>query len=835
MTGRFYQLRTRPFLARGAGARLGGPLLAAVLSFVAWQPFVRPDFDVWRADDGEYHLLRVYVFERAFLDGQLLPRWTPDLFVGFGYPIFNFYAPGTYYAALVLRALGLDVYTTVQALGAIATCVGAAGAYCLAHSLAAGRTPRTRLVAGLTAALAYAYAPYPFITNLIIRADLAETLGLALLPWVALGAWCAARAPGVRSALVAAGAVAAVILTHNLTALVALPVAVAFGAFAALTATPSIRMRGLAHVAVSLALALGATTFFWLPALLEQRHVQIEVALASGHKSPATWLIDPLGATAQTGDPRNPQTAAGPLDLHPAYPYDLNYPPKPALGQGALALSALALVTTAVARRRCGWEVAAFVAAGTGLLWLLTTTWSRAAWDAIPLMRFLQFSWRLYGPLALALGLTAGIAGALFPRVGLILLGITVLLGLNTTTARPLWIDPAVERRVGGPQLVGTENTLFGAGTTTGGEFVPRSVNLQGDADRRYGNGLYERLYPEFGWLAGRVRSLDGQIRIDALAASTTWTDVRLTADGPGTLAFRTVAFPGWRLYLDGADTPLTTAPLDPALGIAPGFVAVAVPAGEHHVQLAFSPTRTRSAAGAVSLVALTGAALWAAGGHPRRRWLMLAPVALLTLACAHDAIRPQLRPPARPAPSDGRLALDLLKAVGGGKAALSSPSGAQLGAFMDVRRLRIGDRDRAWLYMHAPASASFEILLPERAAFQAGLGIDPGAWNAATGDGVRFVAEVALLDGTQPGAPFRVLDEPLNPRASGDDRRWHDRWVDLSAFGGRRVRLTLRTEPGATSDFDWSGWADPAIVLQRDARRPGGGLPVPVPTPRSS
>ncbi|HEU5318950.1 MAG TPA: 6-pyruvoyl-tetrahydropterin synthase-related protein, partial [Chloroflexota bacterium] len=338
MTARFYQLWAPRLLA----AR--GPLLAALLSFVAWQPFVRPDFDVWRADDGEYHLLRVYVFERAFLDGQLLPRWTPDLFVGFGYPIFNFYAPGTYYAALILRALGLDVYSTVQALGALAACVGAAGAYCLADALTSSRSRGARAMAGLTAALAYAYAPYPFITNLLIRADLAEALGLALLPWVALTAWAAGRSPGVRTAVGAALAVAAVILTHNLTALVALPVALAFGIAGAICGPAPQRVRALAHTGAALALALGATTFFWLPALLEQRHVQIEVALASGHKAPVTWLIDPLGATAQTGDPRNPQTAAGPLDLHPAYPYDLNYPPKPSLAQGALALAALGLL-----------------------------------------------------------------------------------------------------------------------------------------------------------------------------------------------------------------------------------------------------------------------------------------------------------------------------------------------------------------------------------------------------------------------------------------------------------------------------------------------------------
>src|ERR687885_88679 len=139
------------------------------------QPFVRPDFDVWQADDGEYHLLRVYVFGAAVKAGEWLPRWTPDLFVGFGYPIFNFYAPGTYYAAMALRALGLDVFTTVQALGALACCAGAAGGYCFARAVFGSR------LAGLVAALAYAYSPYPFITNLIIRADLAEAMGLAIL------------------------------------------------------------------------------------------------------------------------------------------------------------------------------------------------------------------------------------------------------------------------------------------------------------------------------------------------------------------------------------------------------------------------------------------------------------------------------------------------------------------------------------------------------------------------------------------------------------------------------------------------------------------------------
>ena len=893
---------------RRAGASAWGPLLAAVLTFVAWQPFTQPDFDIWRADDGEYHLLRVYVFEAAFWSGQWLPRWTPDLFVGYGYPIFNYYAPGTYYAALVLRLLGLDVYTTVQALGVLATCLGAAGAFCLARALFGGFWP------GLVAGAVYAYAPYPFITNLVVRADLAETLGLALLPWALLAAWRAAGAR-VGTTLALAASIGAIILTHNLTALIALPMAAVTGCFAALRTPPAPhgrRWSGLRHVAGGLALGLALTAFFWLPAMAEQRHVQIEVALGGGHKSPTAWLINPLGATFQTAQPKNPQTVSGPLDLHLSYPYDLNFPPKPSLAQGALFIASIVLIAYGALRRHRARDVALFALAGTVALWLLTTTWSAWAWDHVPLMSFLQFSWRLYGPLGLALGLTSGAAVALAlgqygvgsarrinpatelaaelaagrdtrPRItpGMVLAAIPVLLAVllafNTTTARSLWISDDVERRAGGPQLVGTENTLFGAGTTTGGEFVPRSVDLQGYGERRYGNGLYERLYPEFGWLAGRVLPLEGELQVTALSGATTWTDARVWAQTPGVLAFRTVAFPGWRAYLDGAEVTPGTAPRDPQLGVAPGFITVAVPAGEHHVQIAFGPTRLRTLAAAISVLTLAFTGWWAVstakptlvGGQSaamattantvvseqrrrrHRRWYLavaLSPAALFALSCTHDAVRPVLGAPVRPRPADTRLVADLLALAQSGQSHIhiSSPGGAALGPYVNATRARLEGRERAWLYMHAPSSVSYELDLPERAAFQAGLGVDPEAWTAPTGDGLRFVVEVtpagpgrgaANASGASlgAGAPVRVLDEHVNPRSFGEHRRWLDRWVDLSVFGGQRVTLTLRTEPGPTAEHDWSGWANPVIVVQRDARRPGGGPPGPVPTPRAS
>jgi hypothetical protein len=850
-----------------------GPLLAAVLSFVAWQPFIRPDYDLWRADDGEYHLLRIHVFEAAVRDGQWLPRWVPELFVGYGYPVFNFYAPGTYYAALILRFFGLDTFTTAQALGAIMACAGAAGAFSLARAAFGGFWP------GLIAAMAYAYAPYPFITNLLIRADLAEALGLALLPWTLLAAWKAGQSGRAIRLLPLALGMGAMILSHNLTALIALLTPLAVGLFSAARLRTGIRRRGALHVGAGLVLALALTAFFWIPALVEQRDVHIEVALHGSDKAAVSWLIDPTGATAQTRRQGNPQTVYGPLDLHVSYPYDLNYPPKPSLGQGLLLAASAFLI--AVLHRRRGALEAVFFLAGTMILWYCTTTWAAWAWEHVPMMRFLQFSWRLYGPFALALGLTAAGATALLgsplreerspatptseeartthalppvppgvptsarlwgsPAVLLLLpIGLVAFLAFNTTTARFLWINPSVDRNVDGAAMLLTENALFGAGTTSGGEFVPRAVDLAGGSSQRRGNGVYERLYPEFGWLAGRVMPLEGDLRVTSLSSGTNWTDARVLAHTPGVLAFRTVFFPGWRAYLDGKEVTPRLAPRDPLLDISPGFITVDVPQGEHRIQIAFGSTPVRSVAAAVSIASLAILGGWLARRLPPHksattRYIRLAtflgPAAFFALACAHDSVRPAFRAPVRPGVADTRLAVDLIQRISSGQATISSPSGGALGSFVDLQRVRIGSRERHWLYMHPPASVSTTLDLPDRAAFQAGLGIDPRVWSADTGDGMRFVVEVTPAGGTT----VRVLDEHLNPRAFDEHRQWVDRWVDLSVFGGQQVTLTLRTEPGPTADHDWAGWAEPAIIIQADVRRAGGGPPGPVPTPRSS
>src|SRR6266542_1995796 len=117
---------------RGIGWAAIAACLVAIASTATW-PFVDPTFDYFKLDDGRSHGLRLYLFDHLLSRGVLYPRWVPDLALGYGYPLFNYYSPGTYYVAELFHTLGVPIYNALQWAGATAAGVAAAGAVVLAR------------------------------------------------------------------------------------------------------------------------------------------------------------------------------------------------------------------------------------------------------------------------------------------------------------------------------------------------------------------------------------------------------------------------------------------------------------------------------------------------------------------------------------------------------------------------------------------------------------------------------------------------------------------------------------------------------------------------------
>jgi hypothetical protein len=89
------------------GTWLVGLCAALALSVPSWLPWLGPRITLWQGtpgvDDAKNHLLRTYVLGWLVSHGAWFPRWFSDLFLGYGYPLFNYYAPASYYLALVER------------------------------------------------------------------------------------------------------------------------------------------------------------------------------------------------------------------------------------------------------------------------------------------------------------------------------------------------------------------------------------------------------------------------------------------------------------------------------------------------------------------------------------------------------------------------------------------------------------------------------------------------------------------------------------------------------------------------------------------------------------
>lgn len=82
--------------------------LIFLLALPAFWPFVHGGLP--ETVDGTHHLMRLMLFDAHIQKGSFYPRWTHELVLGHGYPVFNFYGPAIYYLGVLLHRMGLDLF-----------------------------------------------------------------------------------------------------------------------------------------------------------------------------------------------------------------------------------------------------------------------------------------------------------------------------------------------------------------------------------------------------------------------------------------------------------------------------------------------------------------------------------------------------------------------------------------------------------------------------------------------------------------------------------------------------------------------------------------------------
>lgn len=196
--------------------------------------------------DGEYHLIRFWQFEKMLRAGYLFPRWAPDLNSGFGVPIFNFHYPMPNYFGAVLHSLGFSLVDSFKLT--LATGYLLAVFFCFIW-LVRLFSPRIATVG----VMLFAFVPYWFV-DIYVRGSVGEVLAMA---WV-MGIFAAVE----RKSLVGLGiCFGLLVLSHNITALIFLPIIVLY-----------LLGRGRS-LWPGLVWGLGLSAYFWLPAIGEAGYV----------------------------------------------------------------------------------------------------------------------------------------------------------------------------------------------------------------------------------------------------------------------------------------------------------------------------------------------------------------------------------------------------------------------------------------------------------------------------------------------------------------------------------------------------------------------------------
>lgn len=549
--------------------RIGWAVAAAVLLaalLVAWAPLASP-----HALSGAGVLqdrVRAEAIHAAVEGGDLLPAWLPDLYLRHGAPLPLFYAPLGYFLVEMLRQATGEVELAWKLAWLVLWVAAASGGAAFARNAFGA-------AAALPGAAAYVLAPY-FLVDAYVRAGIAELAGLALLPW----AFAGLVGRGRRWQIVGVLAVAALPLTHNLTALIALPALLLL----ALLGPREQRRQGLARIVAGLALSL----FFWLPALIEKEHLWAEESLTTGffeferHLLRPERLLPGREAVAFTG---------GPHERHPMRFGEL-------LWLGLLAAPWLARRLERAPRRR-----ALLLAIGGVAALFFTTTWSGPLWRSLPLLPFVQFPFRFF---LLATALAAPLVGLAVTRAPSPLRPWTAALvtALALLSARPL-LEPRylfVERATGTPRPVAADHL---PGAATDPELLPVAgfVTLERLRVSTWtGSAGHDFLPRTVEWLPtapASAAAVSLSPEIEVLAARWTYPGVEaeVRVASPGELALGQFHFPGWRVEVDGAPRPVAAEP-------GRGRLLVRLELGDRRVVARFGATPLRRVAGTVSLLA---------------------------------------------------------------------------------------------------------------------------------------------------------------------------------------------------------------------------------------
>jgi hypothetical protein len=498
--------------------------------------------------DFEFHMYSWMEVVSQWRQGIVYPRWAAEAHWGYGEARFLFYPPASWMLGAVL--------------GSVLPWKLVPGAYCWIALTLAGfsmhRLARHWLPArdALFAAAFYAVNPYHLVI-VYWRSAFAELLAAALLPLLVL-AVLKLREPGACPVLGLAAVLAAAWLTN---APAAIMIHYSAAGMALLLALHDRSWKPLLRGTAAVVLAAGLASFYLLPAIYEERWINIGEVLAAGVRPQDNFLFTTI-ADAE----------------HNRFNFLVSF-----VGMAEIALLAIAIWYSRAERRKnraLGLLIAAWGAATALFMFSI----SHPLWQYLPKFQFVQLPFRWLLCLNAALSILLALATRRWIARAAVAIAMLAILLVAAHHIQPPWWDTAADiQEMADAMSDGTGNEGID-------EYVPA------------GTDPYE-VKKEMPWV-----TTESGAAIPAKINHWTAEDRQFAVHTPKptTLAVRLFDYPAWKTTVN--DASITTGRSETT-----GLVLIPVRAGRSEVQIHFSRTWDRQFGGIISLVSLVVlATVWA-------------------------------------------------------------------------------------------------------------------------------------------------------------------------------------------------------------------------------
>lgn len=354
-----------------------------ILIIPTFYSLLRPGFFTMQDD---LQAFRIQQMGTCFKDGQFPCRWVPDAGFGYGYPLFNYYAPGIFYLGNILHEVGFQIIDSIKVIFILGFVLAPLSMYLFLSSF-------LNKWAAMVGSILYAYAPFR-AQDVYVRGAISEFSSFIFFPLLFWASAQLIKTGKWKYFLYFSLFLGLFLLTHNLMAFIFIPILMFWILFLLITEKkwPSLRIFS------SIVLGFGLAAFFLLPVIFEKQYAHTETLLG-GYFDYRQHFVN-LYELFISNHFGYGSSVLGPND-------DLNL----SVGQVQWVLSALTfLLAIAAFKKNRKLSLIVFFLAGIELILLfLMHQKSSFIWSIFPPLAYLQFPWRLLVPSSFLLSILGAI------------------------------------------------------------------------------------------------------------------------------------------------------------------------------------------------------------------------------------------------------------------------------------------------------------------------------------------------------------------------------------------------------------------------------------------